>query len=117
MNIAMFLYMVGYGLGIATTMLIGSSIGKGDLIQAKSYLRVVQINGVLSFGLSSVLVYFLSESVISKLTSIPEVQDKALEIIPLLVFNTFPELFKAQNKGLVRGHSLQHKAVYIHLSG
>jgi Na+-driven multidrug efflux pump len=61
--------------------------------------------------------YYTKEEVVSALTDIPTVYEKALGMIWLLMFNTFPELFKGINKGVIRGLNLQAKSVYIHLSG
>ena len=117
MNISMFFYFIAQGFAFASTQLIGSHLGKGDLIGAKQYLRVIQFNCTLIFLGVVYLIYYVKNEFVSGLTSIPEVHKIAMSISHLLMLNSFPEQFKGINKGFIRGLNLQGHAVWIHLTG
>ena len=117
MNIAMFLYFVAQGFAFVGTTLIGNELGKGNVLNAKHYKRVIQFNATIIILVVSVLLYYCKEQLVASLTNIPLVYDRAMDVVYLLIFNTFPEQFKGINKGIIRGLNLQGKSVYIHLSG
>ena len=117
MNIAMFFYCVAQGFGFASTQIIGFHLGKGDLLGAKSYLRVIQFNCALIFLGIVYFIYCIRKDFVGGLTSIPEVHKIAMSISHLLMLNSFPEQFKGINKGFIRGLNLQAYAVWIHLVG
>jgi Na+-driven multidrug efflux pump len=117
MNIAMFLYFVAQGFGAVSTTFIGIELGKGNLKNAWHWLRVIQFNATMIILAVSVIIYYTKEEVVASLTNIPTVYDRAMAVVWLLIFNTFPEQFKGINKGIIRGLNLQGKSVYIHLSG
>lgn len=78
---------------------------------------MIQFNATIIILTVTLVFYYTKEEVVDSLTDIPTVYDKAMQIVWLLMFNTFPELFKGINKGIIRGLNLQAKSVYIHLSG
>ena len=91
MNIAMFFYFVAQGFAFATTQLIGFHLGKGDLLGARQYLRVIQFNCTLVFLGVVYLIYYIRKDFVGGLTSIPEVHKIAMSISHLLMLNSFPE--------------------------
>ena len=117
MNIAMFLYFIAQGFGAVSTTFIGIELGKGNLKNAWHWLRVIQFNATVIILVVSAGIYSTKEEAVASLTTIPEVYDKAMAVVWLLIFNTFPEMFKGINKGVIRGLNLISKSVYIHLSG
>ena len=62
-----------------------------------------------------VLQFIFREYIVSLFTDVPEVKEKAIGVIWLISFNTFPDLYKGMLKGLVGALGIQHKAVWINL--
>ena len=51
--------------------------------------------------------------IVSLFTDVVDVQQKAIGVLWLISFNTFPDLYKGMLKGLIGALGLQHKAVWI----
>ena len=48
-------------------------------------------------------------------TDIPSVQAVAISIVYLLAFNSFPDMFKGMQRGIVKALGLQMMSIYVHL--
>ena len=115
MNIVVMIYQMSMGLQQASTTLIGQRIGDGDVENARLYYSSLRKITLILIFFMIIVQFILRDYIVSLFTDVPEVKQKAIEVIWLISFNTFPDLYKGMLKGLIGALGLQHKAVWVNL--
>ena len=70
MNIASLFYRVATGLCISGSTMVGNAIGSGDVILAKKKCRIVQLNGLLSIAVVTIVTFLTSLKILALLTNL-----------------------------------------------
>lgn len=94
MNLMSIIYQFSLGFGLASTTIVGSIIGEGDVIKAQYTYRIVQANAIFVIINFTIIVHLYKEFFLSLLTDIQEVHIAAQQVIFMLSVNTFPEHLK-----------------------
>ncbi|MDO4977075.1 MAG: MATE family efflux transporter [Eubacteriales bacterium] len=79
-------YMPGYGIGAASTAIIGQTIGAGRRDLTKSFSRLTVFLGMFLMGLAAIFMYILSPFVFHLLTSDPQVAMLGTKVLRVELF-------------------------------
>jgi len=102
MDILVLLYMIGAGLDQASCAFVGQAIGAGKVTLArKFYHTFCYISTFVILFVILVFNYF-KEDIVCLYTNIESVRTGTLAVIPLMIFNIFPDLFKGMLKGIIK---------------
>ena len=74
-------YMPGYGVGSATTTLVGRSVGAGDAVQARRYGNICTALGGALMGCTGLLMMIFCPFVFRLLTPVAEVRTLAAQVL------------------------------------
>lgn len=79
-------FMPGYGFAMATTILVGQSLGAGDPVKAKAAVAATARLSVLLMGLMAVLFLLFPRVLVSIFTNDPEIIDLAARCLRVAAF-------------------------------
>ena len=91
------LYMVGAGFDQAACAFVGQAIGAGKVPLARLLYTTFNYVAAITISITILIFYHFKDDIIRIYTDIPSVQAVAFATIPLLAFNSFPDMFKACN--------------------
>lgn len=86
--------------------LIGRSIGQGSLSEAKHFYRLFNILSTIFCGCLVLVMYLFKGKIIRIYNEDEAIVDKALSVVVVLSFSTFPDTYKAMLKGVIRALAL-----------
>lgn len=81
-----FCYMPGYGIGSASTTLVGQSIGAKRNDLARRFARTAVLLGVIMMSCTAVIMFFAAPVIFSILTPSPEVRVLGVQVLRIEVF-------------------------------
>lgn len=117
MNLVALAYMVAIGLEQASCALVGWQIGKGDIEKAREFYDSFKIVTACLLFITSTCIYLFKEPLVRMFTDEELVTDKALTIIWLISFATFPDGYKGMMKGIIRALGLQNYCAWLNILG
>ena len=116
-NIGGMMNRVALGLDQAATTLIGRKIGAGDIESGQSYFAIFNIYSGLFAGTCSMAYFILRKEIIGLYVADEQLTDAIALYVWIMCLNTGPELFKGYLKGVFKAFAMQHKALWINMSG
>ena len=90
----------------AACTVVGNEIGRGNVLEATRYYRVVVLFIFLLGGGQTIAFYYYFDKIIETVTEVKALQDICYELAPIFVLNIVPDVTRAVLRGVIKALTL-----------